>query len=68
MNPKELLQLVQPHLVDEKKLEVKKLDCSIKLNTTVSEFENSNGKQKFVSNLSISLGIDMSSIEIKSIR
>ena len=34
----------------------------------MSEFENSNGKQKFVSNLSISLGIDMSSIEIKSIR
>ena len=42
---------------------MKKLDCSIKLNTTVSEFENSNGKSKFISNLSISLGIDMSSID-----
>lgn len=43
---------------------MKKLDCSIKLNTTVSEFENTNGKSKFMSNLSMSLGIDLSSIEI----
>ena len=45
-----------------------KLDCSIKLNTTVNDFENGGGKAKFIDNLSISLGIDASTIDISSIR
>jgi hypothetical protein len=66
---RDLLALAQPHMApSEPSREKKKLDCTIKLNTTVNEFQNSGGKDKFIDNLSSSLGIDASTIDISSIR
>lgn len=45
-----------------------KLHCTIKLNTTLSKFENGGGKSKFIDNLSSSLGIKASTIDITSMR
>lgn len=45
-----------------------KIECSVRLNTSIAEFESDGGKEFFKENLSKSLGLSYSDIDIKSVR
>lgn len=49
-------------------LEKEVIECSIRLDTTLANFEDRGGKTGFVSSLSSGMGIDTSFIEITSVR
>jgi hypothetical protein len=44
------------------------IECSIRLDTTLAEFESTGGQSGFISTLSTGMGIDTSFIEITDVR
>lgn len=47
---------------------VEKIECTVRMDMTMGEFENQGGKKQFAKNLSNSLGIDKSMIEVTGVR
>ena len=55
-------------LANQKKDEIDVLKCSVRLDTTMEEFESKGGEKMFVQNLAESIGIEKSNIKVTQIR